>query len=196
MFPIAQNAEPFELLALKIDILARERFAAFADFERRKFARFFHDFVFDGQAVAVPARNIWRAFAEHGLRFHNEIFEDFVERRAHVNVAVGERRVRRAGRITLDLCALFGFADRGAFPPTIFSKFRLARRQIRLHRKIRARQVERVFVILTHRGRATLTLAAGQINEATRVHVRQIETSFGGQFRRVRLKRRADYRRM
>ena len=62
------------------------------DFERRKAARFLHHLVFDRQAVAVPARHVRRAFAQHGLRFHDEIFEDFVERGAHVDVAVGEWR--------------------------------------------------------------------------------------------------------
>jgi hypothetical protein len=34
MFPITENAEAFELLALNIDEFARESFATFADFER------------------------------------------------------------------------------------------------------------------------------------------------------------------
>ena len=80
------------MLALKIDILSRESFGLFADFERGKIAGFFHHFVFDGQAVAVPAGNVRRASAEHGLRFHDDVFENFVERRAHVDVAVGEGR--------------------------------------------------------------------------------------------------------
>ena len=42
--------------------------------------------------MAIPTRDVRRAFAEHRLRFHHEILEDFVERRAHVDVAVGKRR--------------------------------------------------------------------------------------------------------
>ena len=47
MLPIAEDAEAFELRALKIDILARERIAPFAHFQRRQIARFLDDFVFD-----------------------------------------------------------------------------------------------------------------------------------------------------
>ena len=92
IFPIAKDAEPFELLALDIDEFPRERFRSFADFERRKAPGFLHHFVFDRQTMTVPARDKRRAFAQHGLRFRHEIFEDFVQRRAHVDVAVGERR--------------------------------------------------------------------------------------------------------
>src|ERR1017187_9675325 len=92
IFPVAEDAEPFELLALKIDIFARESFRFLAHFERRQIARLFDDFVLDGQTVAVPTGNIRRAFAEHGLRFHHEIFQNLVERGAHVDVAIGERR--------------------------------------------------------------------------------------------------------
>src|SRR5260370_26729567 len=52
-----------------------------------------------------------------------------------------------------------------------FQKLRLARGEARFHRKIRARQVERLFVILTHGGAARLTFVTGQINEATRLLV-------------------------
>ena len=42
--------------------------------------------------MTIPAGDIRRAFAEHCLRFHHEIFEDFIERGAHVHVSVGKRR--------------------------------------------------------------------------------------------------------
>ena len=42
--------------------------------------------------MAIPARHVRRAFAEHGLRFHHEILQNFVERSAHVNVAIGKGR--------------------------------------------------------------------------------------------------------
>ena len=42
--------------------------------------------------MAVPARDVRRAFAEHGLGFHDEILQDFVERGAHVHIAVGKGR--------------------------------------------------------------------------------------------------------
>src|SRR5207244_3178606 len=43
-------------------------------------------------------------------------------------------------------------------------QLRFTRGQIRLHRKIGARQIERVFVILAHRGARTLTFTPRQIN--------------------------------
>src|SRR6266566_6561677 len=92
MIPIAKNAQSLELLALDIDKFSRKRFGFFADFQRRKSARFLYHFVFDWKAVTVPARDVRRAFAQHGLRFHHEILEDFVERGAHVHIAVGKWR--------------------------------------------------------------------------------------------------------
>ena len=72
--PVAEYAQPFELLALDVDVFAGELFAFLADFQRRKLARFLDDFVFDWQAVTIPAGNVRRALAQHRLRFHDEIF--------------------------------------------------------------------------------------------------------------------------
>src|SRR4051794_22026799 len=92
MLPVSENAEPFELPALDVDKLARERLRFLPDFERRKPSGFLHDLVFDRQAVAVPSRQIWRAKTRHAFRFYDEVLQDLVERRAHVDVAVRERR--------------------------------------------------------------------------------------------------------
>ncbi len=92
MFPIAENPEPFELLALDVDKFSRERRGALPHLERREAARFLHHLVFDRQTMAIPARDKGRAETGHGFRFHDQILEDFVERRSHVHVAVGEGR--------------------------------------------------------------------------------------------------------
>ena len=92
MFPIAEHAEPLELFALDVDEFSRKRFALFADLERRKLARLFDHFVFDWKAMTIPTGDVRRALTKHRLRFHHEILEDFVERRAHVDVAVGKWR--------------------------------------------------------------------------------------------------------
>ena len=92
MFPVAEHAEPLELFALDVDEFSGKRFAPLADLKRRKFARFLYHFVFDRKSMAVPTRDIRSAFAEHRLRLHHEILEDFVECRAHVDVSVGKRR--------------------------------------------------------------------------------------------------------
>ncbi len=45
-----------------------------------------------GKSVTIPARDKRSPKTGHGFGFHDEILEDFVERRAHVDVAVGEGR--------------------------------------------------------------------------------------------------------
>ena len=164
MLPIAQDAEPFELLALDVDELARECLRFLAHFQRRKPARFLHHLVFDRQSVAIPARHIRRAKAGHRFRFHHQILEDFVERRAHVHIAVGKRRAVVQHEQPAPRHAPFGFVRKARVSSHTFEHLRLARGEICLHRKIRLRQIQRVFVVLAHRGRATLPSAFGQRN--------------------------------
>ena len=104
--------------------------------------------------MAVPTRNVRRAFAEHRLRFHDKVFQDFVERGAHVHVAIGEWRAVVKHEQLPVFARLLHLLIKPRFVPH-FEQLRLARRQIRLHRKIRARQIEGVFVIFrSHRGTA------------------------------------------
>ena len=106
--------------------------------------------------MAVPTRDVRGAFAEHCLRFHHEIFEDFVERCAHVNVTVGKWRAIMENKEFSALPRFLNFLVKALLLPTP-EHFRLARSKVRLHRKIRARQVQCVFVVLAHlkRGEAT-----------------------------------------
>src|SRR5258705_5468100 len=90
MFPVAEHAESLELFALDVDEFSRKRFALFADLQRRKLARFLDHFVFDWKPMTIPPGNVRGALAKHRLRFHNEIFEDLVERRAHVDITICE----------------------------------------------------------------------------------------------------------
>ncbi len=55
-------------------------------------AEFLVDFEFDGQAMAIPARDVGRIEAGHGLGLDDEVLDDFVERGAEVDVAIGVRR--------------------------------------------------------------------------------------------------------
>src|SRR5437899_1355978 len=113
--------------------------------------------------MTVPARNVRCAFAEHRLRFHDKIFQDFVERGSHVHVAIGKRRaVMKHEQLPIFARLLDSLIEPRFIPH--FQQLRLARDQIRLHRKIGARQIERVFVILTHGGARTLTFTPSQIN--------------------------------
>ena len=92
IFPVTKDAQPLKLFALDVDELLRERLGLFADLQRRKSARFLDDLIFDWESVTIPARNVWRAFPQHRLRFDHEIFEDFVQRCPHVDIAIRERR--------------------------------------------------------------------------------------------------------
>jgi len=48
--------------------------------------------VLDRKAVTVPARDVGRIVARHGLKFDNDVLEDLVQRVADMNVAVGVGR--------------------------------------------------------------------------------------------------------
>src|SRR4030095_4593915 len=127
----AEDAESLELVALDIDVLARERFRFFADFERRNIPGFLHYFVFDRQALAVPAGNVRRAFAQHDLRFHHEILEYLVQRRAHVNVAIREWWPVAQDKYLSILARFLDLLIKACFFPH-FEHFRLARGEVRL----------------------------------------------------------------
>jgi len=104
--------------------------------------------------MAVPTRNVGRTFAEHCLRFHHEIFQDLVEGGAHMDITVGERRAVMQNEELAIFARFLDLLIKAAFVPHL-EQLGLARRQIRLHRKIRARQIEGVFVIFrSHRGTA------------------------------------------
>ena len=49
----------------------------------------FFDLVFNGQTVAVPTRHVDRVKAFELARLHDHVFENFVDRVADVDVAVG-----------------------------------------------------------------------------------------------------------
>jgi hypothetical protein len=127
--------------------------------------------------MTIPTRNVRGAFAQHCLRFHHEILEDFVERRAHVHVAVGKRRTIMQNKQLASLSRLLNLLVKLRLFPSP-EHFRLARGEVRLHRKIRARQVQCVFVVPAHGERATLTFVNWQGNVA--VNAREIRRCCGG----------------
>ena len=96
ILPAPQNTQPDEIGALQIDVFCGVLAALGADLRRGhlRFARtqFAVDLDLDGQAVAIPAGNVGRIVALHGLELDDEILQDFVERVAQMNVAVGVRR--------------------------------------------------------------------------------------------------------
>ncbi len=98
--PIAQHAEPLELLALDVDPVVGELAAFLAELDDRngvlvlaRLAVLFLDLPLDRQAVAVPARDVVRVLAHHLLGAVDHVLEDLVQRVADMQMAV---RIGRA----------------------------------------------------------------------------------------------------
>ncbi len=91
--PVGQNTQPFEVQALTLDLFQSVGASLGLYFTNRQvLAVFFLDLDFDGHAVAVPAGHIVGIEAIHRAAFNDDVFQDFVDRVADVNVAVGIRR--------------------------------------------------------------------------------------------------------
>jgi len=102
VLPVPEHAQPLELLALDVDelggvVAAATEFlhgvhgGAHVHLGRVEPELLVH-LVLDREPMAVPAGHVHRVVAEHGARLHDEILQDLVERRAHVDVAVGVGR--------------------------------------------------------------------------------------------------------
>ncbi len=90
MIPVTEHAEADEILLLPLDLLLRVGAAERARLVGRQvLAVGLFDLVLDGQAVAVPARDVGRIEAGQGLGADDDVLEDLVHRMADVDVAVG-----------------------------------------------------------------------------------------------------------
>ena len=151
VLPVAEDAEALEGLALDVDELAGIGFGARADFGRGEVLGFLHDFEFDGQAVAIPAGDVGGVEAGHGLGLHDEVFEHFVQRGAHVDVAIGkggavmQDELRASGGLLHD-----ALVKAACFP--FGQALGLACDEVRLHGEVGLRQADGVFVVLLGRG--------------------------------------------
>src|SRR5439155_10534220 len=90
--------------------------------------------------------------------------ENFVQRRAHVDVAVGERRPIMQDEYLSILSRSLDLLVEPRFLPH-FQQLWLARGKVRLHRKLCPRQIQRFFVILAHDGRAPLRSIRASTNQ-------------------------------
>ena len=94
--PAAEDADALELRALQVDVLLRVLAAGVADRDGVHLellaAELLVDLDLDGQAVAVPAGDVGRVEAGHGLGLDDEVLEALVERVAQVDGAVGVGR--------------------------------------------------------------------------------------------------------
>ncbi len=90
MLPVTQHTQPLKVSHLLADLFAgigaAERLHLVA---RQAPAVVFFDLVFDGQAVAVPARHIARIKAGQLFALHHHVFEDLVDGMADVQLAIG-----------------------------------------------------------------------------------------------------------
>src|SRR6266404_4580201 len=80
IIPPAENAEAFEIFLVLLNVARGKLPAELSKFSRWNFslsAKLFFDLRFDGQAVAVPSRNVWGVMPRHAPGPNNWIFEDF-----------------------------------------------------------------------------------------------------------------------
>ncbi len=139
MLPVGHDAKPFKALALTVHEVAGEVLAGGAE------GRDGHGLVvelvllddggLDGHTVVIPAGNVGRIVAAHGLGADDEVLEGLVQRVTHVDIAVGERRA-----VMQDELGLSGilFAQLGIDVDLVpgFQHARLTHRQSAAHGEI------------------------------------------------------------
>ena len=145
--PQAEPAQPLELRAHHLDVLERVSGAGTSKIGHAHRALLGAELAvdpqLDRQAVAVPARDVRRVETGHAAAFDDEILQDLVERVPDMNVAVGVGRSvvedefwRAAPPFAQLTVEVDGVPARNSL--------RLNRLQVRLHRKIRPREIHRV----------------------------------------------------
>ena len=94
--PVARDSEALKFFRLDVFPLLGKGAAFGAELEdgdfvfvEALFAIFLLDLPFDGEAVAIPARDVGRIEAEHLAAADDDVFQDFVQRVADVDVTVG-----------------------------------------------------------------------------------------------------------
>src|ERR1041385_6429858 len=97
--------------------------------------------MFDGQSVTIPSRHIWRLKAGHRLVAQKYIFENLVQQRAHVDVAVRERRAVVQNPLRMMRSRDDDALVKGLFLPALQTQ-RLVHHELGLHRKRRLRKIE------------------------------------------------------
>ena len=168
IFPVAKHAKTAKFLALHVNPLGSVVAAELAHHMGGQglflFFQFLLNLVLNGQTVAVPAGNIARGKARHVARFYNNILENLVQRRAHVDVPVGVRRaiVQHIGSLAARSLN-HGFVAVNGIP--LFQGFRLTLGQVCFHGKGGLRQVQ-CFLIIAHAGsRRSSTQGLGYIGK-------------------------------
>ena len=135
-FPKAEDAKPFELVALDGEVFGSVIAAGLTEFRNRRrdllFRELLHHCLLDGQTVVIESRNVRGSEAHHLAAFQHKILEDFVHRGSDVD---GRVCIRRAVMEHVTRRVLSGFLklviNRLVVPDCLDR--RLQGRQVRLH---------------------------------------------------------------
>ena len=142
MLPVTEHAQPFEICTLLRDLLGGK--GATGRTKRLGIellpgpAMFLFDGQFDRQAVTVPAGNIGRVKTIQRAGFHNDVFQNLVDRVAKMNRAVGIGRTVMQDKSRPAQRCLANLRIHAALFPALQHR-RFALRQIRLHREFGVR---------------------------------------------------------
>ena len=166
MLPVAEDAETAELAALNIDEFAGVFIRAATHLGGSQTGGGFDHTELDGKTVAIPTRNERSAEACHRFGFNNEVLENLVEGRPHVDITIRERGaiVQKIERGIL--AALLDFFVK-PLPFPLGQRFRFTLGQAGLHGKIGFRKIDRVFVS-AHEKRKRLSVEDERVNAAQR----------------------------
>ena len=153
VFPVTQNHQAFEIVALTINLLSRVFTTMLAELAGADlltdFANLSFNLQFDRQTMAVPTRNIRRIFTAQRLGLDDDVFQNLVNCVTDVNIAVRVRRAIMQNKF-IPSCACFtDFAVQTNFFPAR-QHFRLTLCQISTHWKFCIRQVQCRFVLAFH----------------------------------------------
>ena len=150
--PVSEHAHPHEIGFLSLDLLAGIVAALLPELGCRHLMPRLADFLLyielNGQAVAVPTRNIGRVKARQRLGLDDDVFEDLVDGMPNVEltVGIGGAVVEDKGRFTLPRFAHLAIQIHRS--PSL-KTLGLALCQIGLHREIGLGEIQRGFVV-TH----------------------------------------------
>ena len=150
MIPVAENTETLKLFTLDVNPFFSVGTAFLADLGLAHFtfllAEFLVNFQFNRQTMTVPARDIRGVKTLHPFAFDDDVFKDFVQRMADVNISVSVGRAIMQSEIRASLTGRFELGVQiDLLPPGNY--FRFANRKIPPHRKFSLGQIEGIFII-------------------------------------------------
>ncbi len=150
MIPIAEHPQTLEVGALRIHLFQRIGTACGAKGLRVDLLPHptmgFLDLHFDGQTMAVPARNVRCVVTIERARFDDDVFQDFVDGMSQMDRAIGVRRPIGQHERGTTLGARANLVVEARALP-LLQHAGLAIRKIGLHWKTRVGQINRIFVV-------------------------------------------------